>query len=63
LFVFLGLAASFAALGRRITTLAEEFLIFGRKREGLPAVTADELLIFSHISLSSMLQVCAAFGV
>lgn len=57
LLVLLGLAAWLAALGRRITTLAEELLIFSRKREGLPAIAAHELLIFSHISLSSVLQV------
>ena len=58
LFVLLGLAARFAALRRRITTFAEEFLILGGKRECLPAIAAHELLIFSHISLSSMLLVC-----
>jgi hypothetical protein len=58
LFLFLGLAARFAALGRRITTFAEELLILSRKREGLPAIAAHELLIFSHISLSYLLQVC-----
>jgi hypothetical protein len=56
LFVLLGLPARFAALRRRITTLAEELLILRSKRECLPAIAAHELLIFSHISLSSMLQ-------
>jgi hypothetical protein len=56
LFVLLGLPARFAALRRRITTLAEKFLILCGKRECLPAIAAHELLIFSHISLSSMLQ-------
>jgi hypothetical protein len=60
LFVFLGLAARFAALGRRIAPFAEELLILARKREGLPAIAAHELLIFSHISLSYLLQVSAA---
>jgi hypothetical protein len=55
------LPARFAALRRRITTFAEEFLILGGKRECLPAIAAHELLIFSHISLSSMLLVCSAF--
>jgi hypothetical protein len=63
LFVLLGLAARFAAFRRRITTFAEELLILSRKREGLPAIAAHELLIFSHKSLSSVLQVCAAFEV
>jgi len=63
LFLFLGLAARFAALGRRITTIAEELLIFRSKCERLPAITAHELLIFSHISLSSILRVCAAFEI
>jgi hypothetical protein len=63
LFVLLRLAACFAPLGRRITTLAEELLVLSGKRERLPAVTANELLIFSHISLSFMLQVSAALDV
>jgi len=63
LFVLLGLAACLAALRRRIAAFAEERLIVGGKREGLPAIAAHELLIFSHISLSSMLQVCAALNV
>jgi hypothetical protein len=63
LIVLLGLATGFAALGRRIATLAEEFLILRGKREGLPAIAAHELLIFSHISLSSILQVFAAFEI
>ena len=63
LFVLLGLAAWFAALRRRITAIAEEFLILCRKREGLPAIAAHELLISSHKSLSSVLLVCAAFEI
>jgi hypothetical protein len=63
LFVFLGLTARFAALRRRITTLAEEFLILRSECERLPAIAAHELLIFSHISLSSMLQVNAALEI
>jgi len=63
LLVLLGLAACFAALGRGVTTIAKELLILGRKREGLPAIAAHELLIFSHISLSSMHSVSAAFQV
>jgi len=63
LFVLLGLAARFAALRRRITAFAEESLILSRKREGLPAIAAHELLIFSHISLSSVIQVCAALEI
>jgi hypothetical protein len=63
LFVLLGLAAWFAALRRGITTITEELLILGRKREGLPAIAAHELLIFSHISLSSMHSVSAAFEI
>jgi hypothetical protein len=61
LFVLLCLAACFTALRCRITSFAEELLILGRKREGLPAIAANELLIFSHVSLSSMIQVSAAF--
>jgi hypothetical protein len=61
LLVLLGLTARFAALRRRITTLAEEFLVLSGKRECLPAIAAHELLIFSHISPSSMLLVCSAF--
>jgi hypothetical protein len=61
LFVLLGLTARFAALRRRITTLAEKFLVLRGKRERLPAIAAHELLIFSHISLSSILLVCSAF--
>jgi hypothetical protein len=61
LILLLGLAACFAALRRRITTFAEEILILRGKREGLPAIAAHELLIFSHISLSSVYQVCATF--
>jgi hypothetical protein len=61
LFVLLGLTARFATLRRRITTLAEKFLVLRGKRERLPAIAAHELLIFSHISLSSMLLVCSAF--
>lgn len=60
LFVLLSLAACFTALRRRITTFAEELLILGSKRERLPAIAANELLIFSHMPLSLMLQVCAA---
>ena len=63
LFVLLGLPACFAALRRRITAFAEEFLILSRKCERLPAITAHELLIFSHRSLSFVFQVCAAFEV
>jgi hypothetical protein len=63
LFVFLGLAARFAAFRRRITALPEKLLILRRKREGLPAIAAHELLIFSHISLSSLLQLCDAFEI
>jgi hypothetical protein len=63
LLVLLRLAACFAALGRRIATFAEEVLIFCGKRECLPAIAAHKLLIFSHISLSSMLQLSAAFDV
>jgi hypothetical protein len=48
LFVLLRLTAWFAALGRRISALLEERLVFGRKREYLPAVTTGELLIASH---------------
>jgi hypothetical protein len=62
LFVLLGLAACFAALRRWKTTFAEEVLIVSRKREWLPAIATHELLIFSHISLSFMLQVGAALG-
>jgi hypothetical protein len=60
LFVFLGLAARFTPLGRRISAFPEELLILSRKREGLPAIATHELLIFSHISLSMMLQVFPA---
>jgi hypothetical protein len=63
LFVLLGLTAGLAALGRRITTFAEEVLILSGKRECLPAIAAHKLLIFSHISLSSMLQLSATFNV
>lgn len=60
LFVFLGLAARLAALRSRVTTIAEEFLVLRTKREGLSTIAANELLIFSHMPLSLMLQVCAA---
>jgi hypothetical protein len=60
LLVLLRLAACLAALRRRITTFAEELLILSSECEVLPAIAANELLIFSHISLSSILQVCAA---
>jgi hypothetical protein len=63
LLVLLGLAARFTALRRRITTLAEELLILGGKREGLPTIAAHKLLIFSHISLSYMFHVSAALEV
>jgi hypothetical protein len=60
LLVLLGLTARSAALRCRITTIAEEFLILGGKSKSLPAIAADELLILSHISLSSLLQMRAA---
>jgi hypothetical protein len=63
LLVLLSLAACLAALWRRIASLAEEVLILSGKRESLPAIAAHELLIFSHISLSSMLLVCATLDV
>ncbi len=60
LLVLLGLAAGLAAFRRRVSALTEEILILRRKCEGLPAIATEELLIFSHISLSLMLQLCAA---
>ncbi|MFZ0305406.1 MAG: hypothetical protein WAL75_22140 [Terracidiphilus sp.] len=63
LFVLLCLATRLAALRRRIATFAEEILILSGKREGLPAIAAHKLLIFSHNSLSSINPVCAALDV
>jgi hypothetical protein len=56
LFLFLGLAAWFAALRGRVTMLPEKILIVASKRECLPAIAAHELLIFSHISLSFIVE-------
>jgi hypothetical protein len=53
LFLFFGLTAWFAALRGRVTMLPEKILIVAGKRESLPAIAAHELLIFSHMSLSS----------
>jgi hypothetical protein len=56
LFVLLSLAACLAALRRRIPAITEEFLILCSKCEGLPAIAAHQLLIFSHKSLSNCIK-------
>jgi hypothetical protein len=61
LFVLLCLAAWLAPLGRRITALAEKFLVVAGKRKYLSAVAASKLQIVSHISLSSLPLLGVAF--
>jgi hypothetical protein len=48
LFVFLGLAARFAAFRCGISALLEERLVFACERKYLPAVATGELQISSH---------------
>jgi hypothetical protein len=61
LLVLLCLAAWLAPLGRRVTAVAKKLLVVGGKREYLSTVAASELQIVSHISLSFLFLLRAAF--